>query len=300
MTAQPDPLAGLRPRIFGIAYRMLGSASDAEDVVQETLLRLHAAGLELIRSPESFATTVATRLCLDLLRSARVRRERYFGTWLPEPLVDQRPDVQAEVETAESISMAVLVLMESLSPLERAAFLLREVFEHDYSTVAEILQRSEPACRQLVARARHHIEERKPRFEASPSRRDELATRFLNACRDGDLAALTELLAADAVFAGDGGGNVPPGFAVSKPVHGRTAVALLLSGLRRRRGDFVLERAVVNGQPGICMLDRDQRFAAVLSLDIVDGSIQTVRSIVNPDKLRHLGPTADLLEVFRR
>lgn len=297
---QPDPLASVRPLVFGIAYRMLGSVSDAEDIVQETLLRLHATGLDSIRSVENFATTVATRLCLDLLRSARVRRERYFGTWLPEPLVDQRPDAQTELETAESISLAVLVLMESLSPLERAAFLLREVFEHDYSRLAEILQRSEPACRQLVARARHHIDERKPRFEASPSRRDELAHRFLNACRDGDLEELTALLAADAVFTGDGGGNVPPGVAVTKPVHGRTAVARLLSRLRQRGVDLVLERAIVNGQPGMCMSDRDHRLVAVLSLDIVDGSIQTVRSIVNPDKLRHLGQTADLRKMFGR
>jgi RNA polymerase sigma-70 factor (ECF subfamily) len=287
----------LRPLLFSIAYRMLGSVAEAEDVVQEAMLRLHlAAGTEDIRSPEAFAATLVTRLSIDQLRSARVRRERYFGSWLPEPLVgDPVPDVADHAETADSLSMAFLVLLETLSPVERAAFLLREVFAYPYREIAGILDRSEASCRQLVTRSRTRVEERKPRFEADKRQRDELAARFLAAAQEGDLDELVDLLAADVVFTGDGGGNVPPGAAVARPVHGREKVCrLLAAGLPAWGLDLHSELVQVNGQPGALFLDPEERLVSVLAFDIVDGRIQGLRSVVNPDKLRHLGPPADL------
>jgi RNA polymerase sigma-70 factor (ECF subfamily) len=204
------------------------------------------------------------------------------------------PTPDEAAETADSISMAFLVLLESLSPAERAAFLLREVFDYDYPTVAEMLQRSEAACRQLVARARRHVDDGRPRFEVDQHQRTEVTARFITACRSGDLDELTELLTADAVFAGDGGGNVPPGAAISKPVHGREAVARLLVSFHRRGPGLRFEPAVVNGQPGMRLGTPDGLLIAVLSLDVVDGRVQTVRSVINPEKLRHLEPVADL------
>lgn len=286
----------LRPLVFAVAYRMLGSLTEAEDIVQETLLRLHvAAEREDIRSFEAYATTLATRLSIDYLRSARVRRERYFGSWLPEPLVgDALPDAAAHAETADSLSMAFLVLLETLTPVERAAFLLREVFSYEYAEIAEIVGRTEVNCRQLVSRARAHVDQRRPRFEASRKQRDALASRFFAACEDGDLPSLIDLLAADAVFTGDGGGKVPPGAAISQPVFGREGVArLMVSFVRRLRG-LHLSPTQVNGQPGALLLDPSGRLIAVLSVDIADGAIQGVRSIINPEKLGHLGPIADL------
>lgn len=303
MSTAPD-LEALRPLVFAVAYRMLGSVSEAEDVVQETLLRLHQADVDDVRSWEAYATTIATRQSINLLRSARVRRERYVGTWLPEPLIEDGPGTPATgpapddaAETSDSISLAFLVLLESLSPAERAAFLLREVFDYDYPTVAEMLQRSQAACRQLVARARRHVDDGRPRFEVDRRQRMEVTARFISACRTGDLDELAGLLTADAVFAGDGGGNVPPGAAISKPVHGREAVARLLVSFRRRGADLRFEPATVNGQPGLRLRAPDGLLIAVLGLDIVDGRVQTVRSVINPDKLRHLGPTADLVRL---
>lgn len=282
--------------VFGVAYRMLGSVSEAEDIVQETLVRLHQARGEEIRCWEAYATTIATRQSLNQLRSARVRREHYVGTWLPEPLLEvpeaATPDGAAEM--ADSISMAFLVLLEALSPAERAAFLLREVFDYDYPSVAEMLQRSPSACRQLVTRARRHVEAGRPRFEVDHKQREQVTTRFVTACRIGDLDELTDLLTADAVFTGDGGGNVPPGIAITKPVHGRSAVARLLLSFHRRGAGLRFEPTAVNGGPGLRLQTSEGLLIAVLSLDIVDGCVQAIRSVVNPAKLRHLGPTADL------
>jgi RNA polymerase sigma-70 factor, ECF subfamily len=291
-----DNYRRLRPLLFSIAYRMLGSVSDAEDVVQETLLRLHqAAAREEISSMEAYASTIATRLSLDTLKSARVQRERYVGSWLPEPLVDEHePDVAEHAETADTLSLAFLVLLETLSPLERATFLLRQVFEFPYAEIATVLGRSEESCRQLATRARAHVADRRPRFEASRRRRDEMASRFLSACQDGDLDVLVDLLAEDVVFTGDGGGNVPPGMAVLRPVLGRDRVCRLLLGISRRNLDAHVEPAQVNGQPGALFRDTHGRLVSVLSLDIADGHVHAVRSVVNPAKLRHLGPLADL------
>jgi RNA polymerase sigma-70 factor (ECF subfamily) len=294
----------LRRSAFAIAYRMLGSVSEAEDVVQEGFLRLHRAreGGERIESPRAYLSTVVSRLSLDQLRSARVRRETYVGEWLPEPLVASADDDPArKAETADSLSLAFLVLLESLSPEQRAAFLLREVFDEPYDRIAEIIGTSEQNARQLATRARRHVEERRPRFEASREQHEELATRFFAAAQEGDLEGLEELLAHDVVLHGDGGGKGPT---IKRAIHGRTKVArTLVAGLRAgttRFGGFTLRREEVNGQPGALFFDREGRLAGVIILDVADGQIQAVSSIVNPDKLRHLGPVADLRALLRQ
>ncbi len=292
----------LRRPAFAIAYRMLGSVSEAEDVVQEGFLRLFRAreGGERIESPRAYLSTVVSRLSLDQLRSARVRRETYVGEWLPEPLVASADDDPARgLEMADSLSLAFLVLLESLTPEQRAAFLLHEVFEEPYDRIAKILDTSEPNARQLVTRARRHVEERRPRFDASREQREQLATRFFAAAEEGDLEGLEELLAHDVVLRADGGGKAP---ALKRAIHGRPKVArTLIAGLRRgaRIGGFALRREEVNGQPGAMYVDRDGRLAGVIILDVADGQIQAVSSIVNPDKLRHLGPVADLRALLR-
>jgi RNA polymerase sigma-70 factor (ECF subfamily) len=294
MTGVPT-VEDLRPRAFAVAYRMLGSVSEAEDIVQEALLRLHLTLQqgERIESPRAYLSTVVTRLCIDQLRSARVRRESYVGEWLPEPLVDDgRSDPAEHAEMADSLSLAFLVLLESLTPEQRAAFLLREVFDYPYEQIATIIGTGEENSRQLVARARRHVDERRPRFEASQQRREQLTRSFLAALRDGDLQALEELLAHDVVLHGDGGGRVR---AITRPVHGRVNVArLLLSGMRAAEpfGGWSLRQVRVNGQPGAMRFDAAGKLSAVVVLDIADGHIQAVRSIVNPDKLRHLDPKA--------
>lgn len=292
----------LRPSAFAIAYRMLGSASEAEDVVQEGFLRLHRAraGGERIKSPRAYLSTVVSRLSLDHLRSARVRRETYVGEWLPEPLVASADDDPArKAEMADSLSLAFLVLLESLSPEQRAAFLLREVFDEPYDRIAEIIGTSEQNARQLATRARRHVAQRRPRFEASHEQREELATRFFAAAEEGDLQGLEELLAHDVIFRGDGGGKVP---AAACAVHGRARVArLLIAGLRAlaRFGGVTTRREEVNGQPGALFFDRKGRLISVMILDIAEGQIQGVSAIVNPDKLRHLGPVGDLRALLR-
>ncbi|MGH3027227.1 MAG: RNA polymerase sigma-70 factor [Gaiellaceae bacterium] len=287
----------LRPSAFAIAYRMLGSVSEAEDVVQEGFLRLHRAreGGERIESPRAYLSTVVSRLSLDQLRSARVRRETYVGEWLPEPLVASADDDPArKAEMADSLSLAFLVLLESLSPEQRAAFLLREVFDEPYDRIAEIVGTSEQNARQLAARARRQVEARRPRFEASREQREELATRFFAAAEEGDLEGLEELLAHDVVFRADGGGKAP---AAARAIHGRARVArLLIAQLRAgtRLVGFTTRREEVNGQPGALFFDREGMLIAVTVLDIAEGQIQGVSAIVNPDKLRHLGPLGDV------
>jgi RNA polymerase sigma-70 factor (TIGR02957 family) len=291
----------LRRSAFAIAYRMLGSVSEAEDVVQEGFLRLHRAreGGERIESPRAYLSTVVSRLSLDHLRSAVVRRETYVGEWLPEPLVASADDDPARAaEMADSLSLAFLVLLESLSPEQRAAFLLREVFDEPYDRIAEIVGTSEQNARQLATRARRHVEQRRPRFETSREQREELATRFFAAAEEGDLQGLEELLAHDVVFRGDGGGKAP---AAARPLHGRARVArALLAGLRAgARFGFTMRREEVNGQPGAVFCDREGRLLSVMTLDVAEGQIQGVSAIANPDKLQHLGPVADLRALLR-
>lgn len=285
----------LRPRAFAIAYRMLGSVSEAEDVVQEAFLRMHQTLRrdEPIRSPRAYVATLVTRLAIDQLRSARARRERYVGEWLPEPLVTG-PSPAEQAETADSLALAFLVLLESLTPQQRAAFLLREVFQYPYPEVAEIIGTDVDTTRHLVARARGHVQQRRPRYHASRQQREELATRFFAAVEQGDLPALEALLAQDVALHGDGGGKVP---ALGRPVNGRERVARTLSAggaALARLGGIRLRITEVNGQPGAMVLDAEDRLVGIIGLGIADGRIQTIHSIVNPDKLHHLGQVSDL------
>jgi RNA polymerase sigma-70 factor, ECF subfamily len=294
--------AELRPLLFSIAYRMLGSVAEAEDVVQEAYLRWHRAllaGTE-VESPKAYLAAVTTRLAIDQLRARKTRREAYVGPWLPEPLVGEtEADVEQHAEMAESLSMAFLVLLESLSPVERAVFLLREVFEYGYDEVAEIVDKSETNCRQIFARARRHIEASKPRFEPSTSERDELARRFFAACERGDMDGLLELLADDAAFVGDGGGKAQ---AVREPLSGRERIARFMVGLFTRGAQLgaTIRPVHVNGQPGWISLDAEGQVINVFTVDVADGRIQAIRSVVNPDKLGHLGPVSDVARLPQR
>jgi RNA polymerase sigma-70 factor (ECF subfamily) len=288
----------LRPLVFSIAYRMLGSASDAEDIVQEAFLRFHRESVKgtAIESPQAYLSAVTTRLSIDHLRSARVRRERYTGTWLPEPLLtDEGPDITEDAdagETADSLSMAFLVLLESLTPVERAVFLLREVFDYGYDQIASVVGRSEDNCRQIAVRARRQIDAKRPRFEASRKRREELARRFFEAVTTQDAAELADLLAADVVAYADGGGKAT---AFPRPVHGRERVARVLLGPAAQGGRLAVSGmrfVAINGQPGALFLDLEGRPVVAVMLDIADDLVQTLRAISNPEKLRHLGTFA--------
>jgi RNA polymerase sigma factor (sigma-70 family) len=265
--------------------------AEAEDVVQESLLRLHDALKrgERIESPRAYLATIATRLSIDQLRSARVRRETYVGEWLPEPLVsDSREDPARQAELADSLSLAFLVVLESLTPEQRAAFLLHDVFDYDYGRVAEIVGTSEDNARQLASRARRQVQDGTPRFDPSPEQREQLADSFFAAAENGEFDELEAMLAEDVELHGDGGGVVP---AIRQPGYGRERVALLLRtwfALGQRIGAR-LRRTTVNGQPGAEYVDGEGRLIGVMSLDIVDGRIQAMRSIVNPEKLEHLG-----------
>ena len=334
-----EELEALRKHGFGVAYRMLGSVSEAEDVAQEALLRLtHQEGL--IDEPAAWMTTVATRLSINVLKSARVRRESYVGPWLPEPLVeDTTPGPAARAELADSLSLALLVMLERLTPVERAAYLLREVFAYEYAQIAEVIERTEVNSRQLVTRARKHMEAGRPRFDADEAARDALLERFLAAAEEGDLEALEEMLAKDAVLYADGGGKVG---AAQEPLFGSALIARFMAVVTQAHPpsrNFEIRRVRVNGQPGRLLvgppdrqlgeaeriggedvldllkssdLDRERIAAlvkaslaaggptppalpeaelgirAVLSVDVVDGRIQTVRIVRNPDKLAHL------------
>jgi RNA polymerase sigma-70 factor, ECF subfamily len=282
----------LRPLMFSIAYRMLGSASDAEDIVQEAFLRFHRESAKgtAIESPKAYVSAITTRLSIDHLRSAQVRRERYVGTWLPEPVLTD--DASLHAETADTLSMAFLVLLENLTPVERAVFLLREVFDYSYGEIANVVGKTEENCRQIAVRARRQVEAKKPRFETSRKRREELAQRFFDAAAKGDTKGLMDLLAADVVAYADGGGKAP---AFPRPVHGRNRVArLLLGGVRfgARLGVSATRFAVINGQPGVLFLNREGYAVLAMSLDIADGLVQTIRATSNPEKLGHLGSLA--------
>ena len=299
-----DDFEELRPTLFALAYRMLASVGEAEDIVQEAFLRGRRAVVDGadIDSPKAYLSAVVTRLSIDHLRSARARREVYFGEWLPEPiLTDDDPglDPAVHAEQADSLSLAFLVLLEQLDPVERAAFLLHDVFGYGYGEIAATIGKSEDNCRQLVSRARRHIDEEKPRFEASRQERQRLAERFFAAVGDGSVEALAEMLAADVVVYGDGGGKGP---SWPRPIVGRERVSRLFAGLGADMKDVGvrMELHEVNGQPGALVLDPDDRIVNVFSLDIADGVVQTIRSVINPDKLGHLGPLADVRGLLRR
>lgn len=284
----------LRPLMFSIAYRMLGSVADAEDVVQEAFLRLHKSALDGtdVESPDAFATTVTTRLAIDALRSARRRREQYVGQWLPEPLLDDA-DPAHRIEMDDTVSVAFLVVLETLSPVERAVFLLREVFDYEYAEIAAVVDKTAANCRQILGRARRHIDDAAPRFDPSPERRAAISARFFAALRSGGVAELERLLAEDVTFYGDGGGKAP---AVGKPLHGALRIARFLIGLSRvgARIDARIDVTAANGQPGARLLAADGAVLGVMSLHIVDGRVASVYNQINPDKLAHLGPVGDL------
>jgi RNA polymerase sigma-70 factor (ECF subfamily) len=278
----------LRPYLFAIAYRMLGSVAEAEDVVQEAFLRYHSADIEA-ESPKAWLATATTRLAIDHLRSARVKREVYPGEWLPEPLVDDESVMHAE--TADSLSLTFLHLLEKLSPIERAVFLLREVFDYPFDEIAGIVGKSPDNCRQILVRARRRVQEGRRRFDVSREERDEVARRFVAAWEDGDVERLIELLAPDATLYGDGGGKAP---SIPQPLVGaeRIAQALVGWGSRARGPDYGLvhRMATVNGDPGLVFHDAEGRVVWVAALEIADGLVVAFRSILNPDKLTHLKP----------
>jgi RNA polymerase sigma-70 factor (ECF subfamily) len=293
----------LRPLLFSIAYRILGSVSEAEDAVQETWLRYQASSTVPI-SLKSFLSAVVTRVSIDVLRSARVRRESYVGHWLPEPLLTDDepaayPDPERAAELADSVSMAALLLLERLTPEQRAVFVLHDVFAFPFSEIAEVVGRSQTACRQLASRARKLMAAGRPRFEVDRRERDELAARFFDALTAGDVEELRGLLAADVEVYGDGGGKAPQWMRV---IVGLDKVSRMFAGLGRRLAGSGLQvqRREVNGQPGAVFRDAAGQVINVMALDVLDGRIQVIRSVINPDKLHHLGPVADAWALARQ
>lgn len=292
----------LRPLMFSIAYRMVSGVSDAEDVVQEAFLRYSGALAEgtRIESPKAYLSAVVTRLSIDHLRSARVRRETYVGPWLPEPLLTGRTaiDPADNALQADSLSMAFLLVLERLNPVERAVFLLRDVFAFEFIDIAAIVDRTPENCRQLAVRARRRVNDDRPRFEVSIDKRNQLADAFTRTLGDGDIDGLVAMLAADVVVYGDSGGASP---SWPKPILGADRVSRLLIGLSEQtRGlGITLQRAEINGQPGLLFLDNEGRLLNLFCLDIADGVIHTIRSVINPDKLAHLGPLADVAGMWR-
>lgn len=285
MTGADVTPEALRPLLFSLAYRMVGGVGDAEDLVQEAFLRLHREGAE-VRSPKAFLTTVVTRLAIDHLRSARVRREAYVGQWLPEPLV-AAPPASDQVVHDETLSLAFLTLLERLTPVERAVYVLHELFAYSHDEVATVVGKSAANCRQILARARRHVDAGRPRFEPSRERREALLARFLDAVGAGDVDALVGLLAADAVSYADGGGKAR---ATLKPIHGAEKVARLWARLGTERDAFTLVGADVNGQPGLVGL-QDGLAVAVLTVDVAGDRVQSVWAVVNPDKLARVSTT---------
>jgi RNA polymerase sigma-70 factor (ECF subfamily) len=288
----------LRPLLFAIAYRILGSVSEAEDAVQETWLRWEASPTQPT-STKAFLSATVTRISIDVLRSARRRREEYIGPWFPEPLLtDPYEDPERSVELADSLSMAALLLLERLTPVERAVFVLREAFGFSFPEIALSVGRSEAACRQLAVRARHHMDAGRPRFEANRRKREELAERFFDAFREGDIDGLRELLAVKVHMVGDSGGKAPQW---ARGIIGAEHVARTLAAIAMPffRIGGVVEPHEVNGQPGAIFRDRDGKVLNTLALDILNGRIQTIRSVINPDKLGQVGPVADAWAVIR-
>ena len=266
---------------------MLGCVMDAEDVVQEAFLRWQRAPRAEVRSPKAYLSAVVTRLCIDQLRSARKRREEYVGPWLPEPLPTE-PDTAA---IDESLSMAFLVLLESLNPTERAVFLLREVFDYDYEEISRLVGKSEANCRQIARRARDSIAARRPRFESSPEQEERLLGSFLEASLDGDMESLVSVLSEDVTLWSDGGGKTR---AALNPIHGANRVSRFHFGiLRQAPPRLVVRRARVNGRPGIIGYFADGRPQSVTTLEVADGRIRAIRIVVNPEKLRAVPPLPD-------
>jgi RNA polymerase sigma-70 factor (ECF subfamily) len=290
MTARIEDFEPHRSLLFSIAYRMLGSVADAEDVVQEAYLRWQGAPEAEVRSPKSYLSAVVTRLSIDRLRSAKARREEYVGPWLPEPLLsegDEEADDMTELD--ESLSMAFLVVLESLNPVERAVFLLREVFDYDYEEISRLVGKSEDNCRQIAHRARQAVAARRPRFERSPEQEERLSRQFLEACISGDMEGLISLLSEEVTLWSDGGGKVT---AAPYPIHGPERVArFLLRVLRTVPPGFSARLARINGGPGVVGYV-DGHPTSVVALDVADGRLRGVRIVVNPEKLRAVPPAS--------
>ena len=303
MSAERETFESLRPLLFSIAYRMLASVSDTEDVLQEAYLRYRRAideGVAIV-SLKAYLTTVVTRLALDHAKSAQQRREEYVGIWLPTPLLTDEggDDPSARAELADSLSMAFLLVLERLDPVERAVFLLHDVFGYGHDEIATIVEVSPVNSRQIASRARRRVHAERPRFDSSPEERDRLAQQFLAAVTEGDVDGLVRLLADDAVVYGDGGGKAPQW---KGPIAGAEHVARLWAGLGRRMREVGvrMELRRINGQPGALVRDRDGRVASAFTLEIYGGVVHAIRSVINPDKLRHLGPLADVRALAAR
>lgn len=287
--ADAEQFEAYRPLMFSIAYRMLGSLTDAEDIVQEAYLRYQTTPPDQIMSHKAFLSTVVTRLCLNHLRSAQAQREAYIGPWLPEPVLssaDERFAPMQRAELHESLALAFLLLLEQLTPVERAVFLLREVFDYEYAEIAAIVGKAEGACRQVFSRARRHIAAARPRFKPSPEAHRQIFEQFLRAAEQGELDGLMQLLADDVEMWVDGGGKAPG--AVTRPLHGRAAVAkFVLASGRNAAPGFWAELAEVNGEPAVILRNRDE-VRLVLSISINQGRVQVIRAVRNPDKLQQL------------
>ena len=281
-----------RSLLFAIAYRMLGTVTDAEDMVQETFLRWQQTAEATVKSAKTYLATITTRLCIDHLRSAQVKREQYVGPWLPEPVITQQTDdPAAQVELADSLSMAFLVVLERLSPIERAVFLLREVFDYDYDEIGQMVGKSPANCRQILRRSRQHVAAQRPRFPVSHQQQEQITAQFLEALTQGNLQGLLALLAKDATFWSDGGGQVT---AALKPLQGAMKVARFLLAIRQKWLSTSITRlAEINGQPGMINLV-DGCIDTVTTFDIVDGCIQSVYSVRNPEKLKRISKDAML------
>jgi RNA polymerase sigma-70 factor, ECF subfamily len=298
-----DLVSELRRTTFPVVYRMVGSVAEAEDLIQEGLLRFQMATDKgtAVANPRAFLVSATTRLAIDHLRSARHKREIYTGEWLPEPILDSGSSENAleQIEMAESLSMAFLVLLETLSPLERAVFLLRQVFDYEYAEIAEVVGKSESNCRQVFSRAKRHVAERRPRFESSKDARESLAHRFLEVCKNGMPEDLKSMLATEVEFHGDGGGVAS---AVMHPVIGSDPVARLMHGIfvKAKQYEVAFSEATVNGQPGLIAKSLTGELISVMALQIADGKIQAFHSVINPDKLIHLGNISGMARLPKR
>jgi RNA polymerase sigma-70 factor (ECF subfamily) len=286
--SQVDPkFEEYRPALSRLAYRMLGSQSDADDVMQEAYLRWTQANRQSVKSPRAYLHSVVTHLCIDQRKTIEERKQTYVGPWLPEPIVEAGSAApQDRVEAAESVSMALLLILESLSPTERAAYLLRRIFDYPYDEIAEILGKPEPGCRQLVSRAEVRILERRPRFEADPAKVERLTEAFIQACGTGDLQGLVQLLAADAVLYSDGGGKVAAALA---PIRGADHIARFFLGIMKKAPPGLeIGRVRVNGQPGLLVVLNGE-IVNLLTFDVVDGRLSTCFIVRNPEKLARIG-----------
>jgi RNA polymerase sigma-70 factor (ECF subfamily) len=284
-----DSFEEYRPLLFSIAYRMLGSAVDAEDIVQDAYIRYQTHSVEEIRSPRAFLTTMVTRLCINFLQSARVQREQYLGPWLPEPIRTDADTMSLipnkRVEIHETVSMAFLVVLEQLTPAERAVFLLREVFDYSYREIGDILEKDEAACRQLFSRARKHITDNKPRFNASEEKHRELLDKFMSVVMSGDLEPLMNMLVDDAVMWTDGGGQAT---AAIYPIYGRKNVArFVLGSTRLLKKDYQIEISQINDEPAV-LIYQEGVISLLIFVGANDAKIESIRVIANPDKLQHI------------